>query len=430
MIIRLACLALLGLLMSGLDARASNWPRFRGPNGTGVSTDQGVPLSWKTPDEALWKVRIPGGGNASPVVWENRIFLQTAADDGNRRLLLCLDLETGKTLWQKSVDGNKARKHSKNTLASNTVATDGQRVYVPFWDGVNLSLSAYEFEGNVLWTRDLGEFKGNHGSGHSPVLYQDKVILANDQDGNSHVIALDTASGADVWKVARPPFRTCYSTPFLLEREGHATELIVASTAGISAYDPDTGHQNWNWDWSSVGKKLRTVGSPVFGDGLIYIGSGDGGGSRQAVAIKVDGTGDVTDSNLVWKVDRNFPYVPTMIARGKHLFYVNDRGVAACCIGKTGKSVWMKRLGGNVTASPVLIDGKVYAINEEGSVFVFNATEKFELLGESTVGEPVLASPAVASSRLLIRGKEHLFCFGKRELTKAAPPVSASSLSR
>lgn len=389
---------------------ASNWPRFRGPNGTGISTDKGVPVTWDA-QGILWKAAIAGSGNSSPIVWDGRVFLQTASPDGKMRKLLCLDLNDGKTLWEQSAPGTIARTHKKNTLASCTVATDGARVYTPFWDGETLSISAYDFAGKLAWTKSLGEFKAQHGAGHSPALYDGKVILCNDQDGSAYLVALKADTGDIAWKAQRPVGKACYSTPFVLERPGTAPEVVVASTAGIAGYDPKTGREDWNWNWTGHG--LRTVGSPIFDQGMIFVSSGDGAGNRHAVAVKVDGTGNSTSTSLAWEETRTFPYVPTMLSRGEHLYFVNDRGVAACHVAKTGEKVWTERLGGDFTASPVMIDGKVYAVNESGDVYVFAAEPAFKLLAKNSIGEHVLSSPAVADNRLLIRGSEHLFCIGK-----------------
>jgi outer membrane protein assembly factor BamB len=408
----------LGLVLNArLAAEDSNWPRFRGPNGTGVANVKGIPTKWTDKEGLLWKAPIPGLGNSSPIVWDDRIFLQSSSDDARERFLLCLEAKTGKTLWTRTSPGKTARTHRKNTLASSTPATDGRRVYVVFWDGEALAMHAYDFDGNVLWKTDLGPFNQiqptTHGAGNSPIVFQDKVIFANEQDEEASVVALDAKSGRIVWRAPRQGFRTCYSTPFILERNGSNAEVIVASTAGVASLDPHTGKENWSYTWKFVNKPLRTVGSPVYADGVILATSGDGGGDRHAIAVKADGAGDVSKTNLVWENTRALPYVPTVLAHGEHIFAVSDLGVASCYHARTGSLVWSHRLGGNVSASPVLIDGKIYAITEDGDVHVFKAGPQFEALGRSSVGEPVMATPAVAGGRLFVRGKTHLYCIGK-----------------
>jgi outer membrane protein assembly factor BamB len=408
----------LSLALAAVSAlSAANWPRFRGPNGTGVADDKDIPVRW-TEKDILWKVEVPPG-HSSPVVWGTKLFLEAAAVDGKTRWLLCLDVATGKTLWQQAVPGSPAPKGqfntALNTLASSTPATDGKRVVAVFWDGKEVALFAYDLDGKLLWHRDLGAFKSQHGAGTSPILYHDVVYLANDQDGSSVLVALDARDGKDVWKAERKAFRTCYSTPFIHEKKDGSAELIVASTAGITGYEPRTGAENWHFNWSFSGMALRTVSSPIEADGMVFATSGDGSGARHAVAVKLGGKGDVTRTHFAWENRSEMPYVPCLLAHQGYLFSLQDNKVpiAQCHVARTGELVWSERLSGKFSASPVLIDGKVYAINERGDVYVFEAAPKFKLLAKNALDEGVMASPAVADGRLFIRGKEHLFCIGK-----------------
>jgi outer membrane protein assembly factor BamB len=404
-----------GLGLGGIrQTAADHWPRFRGPNGTGLATDREVPVRWNMQQDVLWKTHLPGAGNSSPVIWDNRVFIESATS--KERLLLCLDAAKGKILWQRSMAGTIVHKHPKNSFASSTPATDGERVYAVFWDGRHVFMSAYDFRGNRVWSRDLGSFKSQHGVGASPVVHGGKVFLNKDQDGAAVLVALDARTGAVAWQAKRRAFRACYSTPFVRMDEAGKPELVVASTAGITGYDPDDGREKWTWTWHFANMPLRTVGSPICHNGIVFAASGDGSGERHTVAVKAGGQGDVTRTNLLWEKKRDFPYVPTMLVQGEYLFYVNDRGMARCHVARTGATVWEKRLEGPVTASPLLIDGKIYAINEKGDVYVLAAAGTFKHLAKNSVGESVFASPAVAGSRLYIRGDTHLFCIGKRGL--------------
>ena len=400
----------LALLIIPALALASNWPRFRGPNGAGIAMDKGIPIHFDDKDGVLWKTAIPGAGNSSPIVWGDRIFLQTAGNSDERQLV-CIDAGNGKILWSKSEAGGSAKKHQKNTFASSTPATDGERVYANFWDGQRVALFAFDFKGNELWKHDLGTFTSQHGAGASPIVFEDVIILNNDQDGTANLIALKAKSGEVAWEATRRPYRACYSTPFMLVH-GSKAELIVASTGGITSYDPHSGAVNWDWIWDFSGSMpLRTVGSPVYSNGLIVAASGDGSGARHLVAIRANNG----KPELVWELKKRTPYVPTIVAYGDHVFFVNDDGVAGCLRATTGDSVWTERLsgGGNVSASPILIDGKIYAISEEGTAFVYRAADKYELLAKNPLNEPVMATPAVANNCLFVRGKNHLFCIGK-----------------
>jgi len=407
-------LALAAALLLGTPARPSDWPRFRGPNGTGVSGDKDVPVTFTDKANLLWKVAIPGVGNSSPVVCKGRVFLLSAAKDASSRMILCLDARSGKTLWTERLPGRRARIHSLSSWASSTPAVDGARVYAAFWDGRAITLYAYDLDGKFVWKHPVGSFQSQHGAGASPVVYGGRLFYLHDQDGDSEVLCLDAKTGKELWRKPRKAFRACYSTPLLLDSKD-GPQLIVVSTAGVTSFDPKDGSVNWDYGWTFERMALRTVSSPVFTHGLVIANSGDGSGARSTVAVKVGGKGDVTKTNLAWETTkRSMPYVPSMLARGDYLYSVNDFGIAFCYEARTGKQVWQKRVGGKVSASPVLIDGKIYAVDQAGNVSVFAAAPSFKLLGESNVDEGVQATPAVADNRLYIRGSTHLFCIGKK----------------
>jgi outer membrane protein assembly factor BamB len=405
-------------------AAAGDWPRFRGPNGTGAAGDKDVPVKW-TQKNILWKTAIPGIGHSSPIVHGGRVFLQSASEDGEERWLISLDAANGEILWKTPSSGQSARKHTLNSLASSTPATDGQRVYSAYWDGRDIHLGAFDFkDGKPIWQKDLGGFKSQHGFGHSPMLIDGKVILANDQDGSSHVLALDAKSGDKVWETARKPFRACYSTPFIHAKPDGGKELIVASTAGITAYNPADGKANWWYTWSFSGMPLRTVASPILTNGLVVATSGDGSGVRDTIAVKLGDKGDVTADNLAWQNRRNqpFSYVPCLLAHGDSIFSVHDKGFVSCHLASSGEEVWSERLDASgFTASPVLVDGKIYAVANRGSVYIYEAAAKFKLLAKNSMGERVSSTPAVAENRLFIRGEEHLFCIGRPSAKRSEP---------
>jgi outer membrane protein assembly factor BamB len=305
----------------------------------------------------------------------------------------------------------------KNSLASSTPATDGERVYAYFWDGEAVALYAFDFKGEQQWKYDIGKFSSDHGAGASPMVHHGKVILLNDQGEGASVLAIDGKTGSKAWETKREHYenRACYSTPFVLERKGEATEIVVASTTGVTGYDPDTGAKDWQYDWSFEKRPLRTVASPLLAEGgMIVVNSGDGGGDRCTVAITPGGKNGARPGFL-WESKRPkfMPYVPCFLSRGEHLYWVSDDGYAGCSVARTGELVWRERLGGDITASPILIDDKVYAANEAGDVYVLAAEPKYKLLAKNSVGEGVFATPAVADGKLYVRGKSHLYCIGK-----------------
>jgi outer membrane protein assembly factor BamB len=395
---------------------AGDWPRFRGPNGTGIATDKNVPVKWSE-DNFLWKTPVPGVGHSSPIVHSGRVFLQSASEDGKERWLLCFDAVKGELLWKQPSSGRRGHIHNLNSLASSTPATDGERVYALFWDGDNIHLNAFAFkDGKPLWQKDLGGFKSQHGVGHSPVVLDGKVIVANDQDGSARLLAFDARNGEPLWQTERKAFRACYSTPFVRVKENGNKELIVASTAGLAGYNPADGKPNWWYTWKFAKAPLRTVASPILANNLVIATSGDGAGDRDIIAVKLGGVNEVSADHLAWENRKNFPfpYVPCLLAHGEYLYAVHDKGVASCHAAATGEEMWNERLDASgFTASPILVDGKIYAVANNGTVHVLDAATKYKPLAANKLGERVSSSPAVADNRLFIRGEKHLFCIGQ-----------------
>lgn len=400
-----------------LPASAADWPRFRGPNGTGIVSGT---LPEVNPAGALWKVALPGRGISSPIVVGGKLFIQSASDDGSKRMLLCIDAATGKTLWSRDQFGAKAKTHNKNSLASATPACDGERVYCTVWDGENQRLLAYDLDGKELWHQPLGGFVSQHGPANSPSVYKGIVFVNIDEDANlggkAILSAFDAKTGQLKWSVPRKPYRACYTVPFLLERPNHPAVLVLGTTTAITGYEPATGKVLWSHviEWPSGTMPLRMVGSPVYADGAIVCSCGDGSGARHAIAIDPDGK----QPTRLWEIPKGpTPYVPCMIAQGNLVYWIADNGIPGCAEARTGKMLWNEdRLSQkDVTASPILVGSEILTITEAGKVFVLKADPKFELIRESDLREPVFASPALADGKLFIRGSKHLYCFGKKK---------------
>lgn len=404
---------LFALLFASTTVIAADWPRFRGPNGTGVVDDAATPVVWKKSD-VLWSVPIPGVGHSSPIVVGDRAFLQSAAGDGSKRMLVCVDAAKGKVEWVRDVPGAKSKIHAKNSLASSTPASDGERVFGCFWDGETVTIYAYDFKGNKLWSYPLGSYRSQHGAGMSPVVAAGKVFVNFDQDGDADVVAVDAKTGQKAWTASRKAYRACTSTPFVRELAGGKQELVVASTAGLAGYDPENGNANWvwNWTWGPGKMALRTVASPLVVGDRIVIASGDGSGTRSTVSVVPGET-----PRLEWEKTKDTPYVPCPVAKGDHLYWVRDDGFATCAEQKTGNVVWSERIFSKaISSSPILVGDTVFAIAEDGKAVAFKASSaEFEKVGESNVGEAVFASPAAANGKLYIRGAEHLVCIGKKK---------------
>lgn len=417
-------------LLAGDTAKRADgavWARFRGPNGAGVSDDKNVPLTFDDKENIVWKVAAPGSGNSSPIVWGDRLFLQAASGDGKLRSLLCFDTADGKTRWQKSIPAAPAKIRADSSLASSTPTTDGKAVYVSFWDGKVIVLAAYDFNGATLWSKKLGVFNSQHGPGASPILYKDTLILANDMDKDdfytkvpnprpSMLMAFDKRTGELKWEVPRAAERACYSAPFLLHKAGAKTpELVVTSTTAVTGYNVETGAKLWEakgWQEHALKAPMRTVASPALaGDTLCVCCGGDAG--RFAIGLALPVAGKRETPERVWENRKDFPYVPSPLARGDHFYFVNDAGLAGCYHASSGKRAWLERLGDGFHASPLLIDDKIYAVSTAGELYVLAAQPTFRLLARSDLAETVRATPAVAEGRLYIRGARHLYCIGK-----------------
>jgi outer membrane protein assembly factor BamB len=388
------------LLLAGSSIRADNWPRFRGQNGSGISEEEGFSAPGN-PDRVRWTIPVPGTGHSSPVIWGTKLFLTTASETGTTRSALCFDAETGKLLWTRSIQLNANPKHHKSSWASATPAVDSDRVIVAFADVQRFLLLAYDFDGKPLWEKNLGGFESQHGEGASPILYEDLVIMVNDQDGPSSIVALDKRTGHAVWTVPRKSGSqsTSYATPFIYRPKQGPPQLICSSSfSGVSALDPKTGKTIW----TTKSLPQRTVGSPVLSTGLILQCCGAGGQGSLMVAVGPTGQGDVSQTEIRYKRTKVLPYVPTPLAYQNYVFLWGDRGTVCCINPTTGRDVWTKRVGGDFSGSPIGAGGMLFNIDEHGDTIVLAAGPEFKLLGKIPLGEPSHSTPAVANGRPLL----------------------------
>jgi outer membrane protein assembly factor BamB len=353
----------------------------------------------------LWKKAIDPG-HSSPVAWGDRMYVQTCSADGKSRALRCYDMNSGSEVWVAKITAEPAKFNKNyNSLASSTPATDGKSVFALFWEGSVVRLRAFDIDGKERWKYDLGSYVSQHGFATSPVVHENMVYVNFDQDGKAVLVAVDGRSGKTVWQATRDAHRACYSMPFVLEREGH-NELILATTTCITAYEPNTGKVIWNWGWQPQG--LRTVSSPVIGGGRMFVGGGDGGGARIFIGLNLPKSG--TSASLAWELKKGTPYVPCPLFWKDHIYCVTDRGMATCTSAANGSVVWEERLSDAFHASPVLANGKVYAVNAKGDFYVFAAEPTYRLIARNPMGEPIIATPAIANGKLIVRGEKHLFC--------------------
>ena len=396
-------------------AFAGDWPRFRGPNGTGISDATTIPATWTT-NNCRWSIALPGGGYSSPVIVGNRLFLTCADDATAKGIILCLDAATGKTIWQRDYAFKAFHQHQDNGYATATPAADERGMVVVWAVPEQVLMLALDNDGKETWRRDLGPFVSHHGFATSPIIESGLVILNNDQDdpaampaavrnkpagaGKSFVIALDRATGKTRWQLDRITKTGTYGTPCV-----RGNELILCSAAeGVTGVDVATGKTTWQLPGIF---NNRCVASPVLCGDLILQGCGLSGVGTSFSAVKAG-----TKPEQIYQLEKPLPYVPTALVKDGRLFLWGDSGTVACMDAATGKLIWRGRVQGGFYSSPVWIAGRLYNVAKNGDVFVLSAGDKFELLARIPLGEKSYASPAVANGMLYLRTYSHLFAVG------------------
>jgi outer membrane protein assembly factor BamB len=390
-----------------IQANIENWPGWRGPRGDGSSLGPGVPVSWSLKDNLVWKTPLPGKGHASPIVWEDRVYVVTAINDTQQRALLCIDRKTGKEIWQKNILKSPFEKiHQLNSRASSTPVTDGRRLYLSFLDGNDMFVAAYGMDGTPLWKKRPGNFSSRHGYCSSPIIWKDKLIINGDHDGDAYIVALDRNTGEPLWKTERPNKTRSYCTPIIRNIKGR-NQMILSGNKCVASYDPDTGRQHWIVD----GPTEQFVASLVYNGELLFMTCGFP--KRFMQAIDPTGSGNVTKSHVLWTTSKGCSYVPSPISIGPYFLVVADNGVASCFMAKTGKRLWMERLPGRHSASIISANGLAYFLSDRGVMTVIKPGPKFEVVAQNNLGEETNASPAIYNGQIFLRGDKHLFCIAK-----------------
>ena len=435
--------ALLVLLLGaaqGLEAAPSaNWPQFRGPGGLGAADAPRLPDSWGTNENVAWKAEVPGRAWSSPIVWGERVFVTTVVSQGevepakkglylggerkevptaeHRWLVLCFDLESGRELWRREAYRGTPPNplHLKNTYASQTPVTDGERVYACFG---NVGLYAYDFEGRQLWSIRWPPVKTRNGWGPaaSPVLCDGRLFLVNDNDEDSFVAAVDAKTGHQLWRVERDE-KSNWATPCVW-RNDLRTELVTAGSKRVRSYDLDG-----KLLWELGGMSSIDIPTPFAASGLLYVCSGFVGDRiRPVFAIKPGASGDISlqpgqtnNQFIAWYQPAAGPYNPSPLLYQDHFYVLFDFGFLSCHDARTGQPLYQKqriRQGTTpFTASPWAANGKIFALSEEGDTYVIQAGPEYKLLRTNSLDEMCMASPAIAGDRLLIRTLTKLYCF-------------------
>jgi len=399
-------------ILASDGGESPHWARFRGPNGTGLASGEGIPSQWSEKD-VNWKVKLPGVGHAQPVIWGDRIFMRAASEDGTKRFFFCSSVKDGATEWTHEYDAVADEIHELNSYASSTPALDAERVYLVYGTSAAGWIKAYTHAGDLVWTTDLGAFKTVHGPGSSPIVFRDSVIYAKDVKADSFLAAFDCKSGDERWRIPRENALSSYSTPCVYQPPSGNPQLFFNSKArGITAVDALVGKVIWE----AKVLERRAVSSPVIGPGVVVATTGSGHGGNYLAAVKLGGVGDVTETHLAYKITQAAPYVPTPVIRGDRMFLWNRMGIVSCAKVQDGEIVWRERVGGNYYGSPICLDERLFCVSNGGEVVVVAASNEFKVLGRTALDEVCNSTPAVAGGRLYVRTLEHLTSVGRKDL--------------
>ena len=394
-----------------VSSSPGDWPWWRGPNSNGIAdAGQAPPISWDDTKNVVWKTPVPGRGHSSPIVVGQRIFLATADHRSQVQSVVCFDREPGKQLWQAEINkgGFPEKIHNKNTHASPTVASDGERLYISFYNHDSIQVAALDLDGKIIWTKVAGDFiprKYKYGYAASPLIYKSLVIVVADYDGKAFMSALDRKTGDVKWKVGRPG-KLSWSSPVVANVAGK-DQLLISGCELVASYDPNNGKELW----SCKATTSATCGTMIWEGDLVFASGGYP--KPETVCILGDGSG-----KIVWKNNQKC-YEQSMLVVDGYVYCVTDSGVAVCWKADDGREMWKARLAGPVSASPIFVGGNIYASNERGTTFVFKADpKKFQAVSRNQLGSESFATPTIINSQILLRvadsqSREYLYCIGK-----------------
>lgn len=398
-------------------ATAQNWPTWRGPNYDGISTEKGFPTKWSQTENVAWKFKLPAKCGSSPVVWENTIFLTSPGDGKNQ--VICLN-RSGEKLWQTAVGTARRGKHKKASAANPSPVTDGKHVWVYFKSG---DVACLDFNGKIIWQKNLQKMYGKDtlwwDLATSPVLTDDCVVITCMHSGPSYLVGLEKETGKVAWKIDRnlgAPVEAAqsYTTPVVVSQNGKKL-IVILGADFVTAHNAADGKELWRCGgFNPTGHKYyRSISSPVVAEGMVFAPYARG---STLTAVKLGGTGDVTKSHRAWNFKGASADVPTPVARNGRVYVCSDRGVITCLDTSSGKTIWSKQVEkgrGGFSSSPVLADGKIYILREDGTGYVLKEGDEFELLGRNSLNENSLASICPTRGQLLIRTAQNLYCIGK-----------------
>jgi outer membrane protein assembly factor BamB len=370
-----------------------------------------LPLQW-TEKNIAWKVKLPGVGHSSPVVWGERIFVTSGDDKTGTRIALCLRTGDGKLVWKRELAGPRHGRHADNSFASASPAADVRQVYFCWASPQDYLIVALDHDGKEAWRVDLGPFKSGHGFGASPIVHEDQLIVADEQDGKSFLVALDTTTSNCRWKIPRRS-KAGFATPCVFRPVGRAAELIFTSWEhGITAIDPRSGKTCWEAEVFSRGHLETPIASPIVSKDLVLGTCGWLGVKYETVAVRPYPAAGKGPPPTLYRMERTPPLVPTPLVKDDMLFLWNDRGIVTCVNVSTGEKYWSERVPGSYYASPVCAGRGLYGVSREGDVIVLAAAKRFQLLARNPLGEASHSTPAIAGNRMFVRTFSYLLCVG------------------
>lgn len=398
------------ILFAALSSRAEEWSRFRGPNGCGIGNAPKVPAAF-TPADYNWKIALPGGGHSSPVAWGDRIFVTCSDRETAKRMVVGVNAADGKILWTREFASHTYHQNPDNDYASSTPAVDEKHVYVCWSTPEEYSLVCLDHDGKDVWKCALGRYTSQHGSGTSPIVVGDIVLIDNDQEGpHSSLFGINRNTGEKVWECERAIGKQggmSASTPVVFhDSVGTESAVFCSRYSGITGINPKTGDVVWQMKDAF---QYRTVGSPiVVGDKVLGF-AGEGARGHGFLVVTPSGK----KATVAYQLEDATPYVPTPLVIGDRLFTLSDVGVATWYVASSGKKIWQEKIGPAYFSSPVCASGRIYCISKKGEVTCLAAGDEFKSLGISRLGELTHATPAIVGGKLIARTFTHLISVGK-----------------
>lgn len=416
---KLSCIFVVTVISGfALSASAQEWARFRGAEGSAISSAKTVPVKISEGD-VNWSVDLPGTGHSSPVAWGDNIFLTTTSESRGGIKVVCVSAKSGKTSWSKSFGLSPFRKHKYNSFAASTPVVDSKRLYVGWSQPDKYSFVALTHDGDLVWERDLGPYVSQHGSGASPTIHDDKIILNSMKDDDSFVIALNRQNGKTIWKNQRPSNKVAaYGSAAVYQPRGGKAQLLFTSQAdGIYSLDPKTGKQLWQM--GEIYNKRSACSVTVAGD-IVWGSCGSGGGGNYVVAVRAGVPEKGIKPRPAWEIRRSSlsPYVPTPVVQGEFAYLLSDAGFLSCIRHQTGEIVYSERLntegrrGANFFSSPIIVNGHLYCLTTDGKLYVAKTGPKYEVVSDFDFEGTTHATPAVHQGRLYVRTAGKLFSIG------------------